>query len=207
MSGTFSLNVRPRIVTVGLARPRCNKRAHAFARDALAHAVVDAPAGEDHLRMIAGLLGAERQVIRIDADAVAADQARLERQEIPFGRRGGQHVAGVDAELLEDRGQLVHERDVEIALRVLDHLGGLGDLDRRRAMDAGLDHRAVDVGDDVERARILRRHHLDDGLEAVRLVAGIDALGRIADGEIAPACRPGRAAPAPARSLLRSAPG
>ncbi len=110
--------------------------------------------------------------------------------EIPFGRRGRQHVAGVDAELMKDRRQLVHEGDVEIALRVLDHLGGLGHLDRGRAMNAGRHHRAVDVGDDIERARILRRHHLDDGLEAMLLVAGIDALGRIADGEIAPALRP-----------------
>ena len=103
---------------------------------------------------------------------------------------GRQHVAGIDAEPMEDRGQLVHEGDVEIALRVLDHLGGFGDLDRRRAMDAGVDHRAVDVGDDVERRAHPARHHLDDGLEAVLLVAGIDALGRIADGEIASAFRP-----------------
>ena len=48
--------------------------------------------------MIAGLLRAVRQVIGIDADAVAADQARIERQEIPFGAGGGEHIAGVDAE-------------------------------------------------------------------------------------------------------------
>ena len=71
------------------------------------------------------------------------------------GRR--QHVAGVDAELMEDRRQLVHEGDIEIALGILDDLGGLGDLDRGRAVNAGLDHRAVDVGDDIERARVLRR--------------------------------------------------
>ena len=72
-------------------------------------------------------------------------------------RGGREHVAGVDAELVEDRRQFVHEGDVEIALRVLDDLGGFGDLDRRRAMNAGRDHRAVNVGDDVERRCILRR--------------------------------------------------
>ena len=46
------------------------------------------------------------------------------------------------------------------------------------------DHRSVDIRDDIERAGVLRRDHLHDGLEAVLLVAGIDALGRIADGEI-----------------------
>ena len=87
--------------------------------------------------MIAGLFGAIGQVIGIDADAVAADKSRLKRQEIPFGPRGGQHVAGVDAERMEDQRQLVHEGDVEIALGILDDLGGFCDLDRGRAMDAG----------------------------------------------------------------------
>ena len=77
MSGTFSLKVMPRIVTVGLARPRCNKRAHAFARYPFAHAVIDAASGENDFRMIAGLFGAECQVVRVDADAVPADQPGL----------------------------------------------------------------------------------------------------------------------------------
>ena len=77
MSGTFSLKVRPSTVTRSADAPfRCDQPAHAFARDALADAVVDAPAGQDDLGMIAGLLGAMGQIIGIDADAVAADQAR-----------------------------------------------------------------------------------------------------------------------------------
>jgi hypothetical protein len=67
-----------------------------------------------------------RQVVRVHADAVAADQARLERQEVPFGAGGLQHFQRIDAELVEDEAQLVHQRDVQIALRVLDHLGGFG---------------------------------------------------------------------------------
>ena len=54
-------------------------------------------------------------------------------------------------------------------------------------MDSGLHHRAIDVGDDIERAHILRRHYFDDGLEAVLLVARINPLGRIGDCEIASA--------------------
>jgi hypothetical protein len=37
---------------------------------------------------------------------------------------GLEHLGGVDADLVEDQRQLVHQRDVEVALRVLDHLGG-----------------------------------------------------------------------------------
>ncbi len=54
-------------------------------------------------------------------------------------------------------------------------------------MDTGGDDRAIDIGDDVERRRILRRYDLGDAFKAVRFVAGIDPLRRIADGEIAAA--------------------
>ncbi len=186
MSGTSSLKVKPSTVTRSGRVPLCRQQAQALARDRCADVVVDAPAGQDDLRVIAEALCAMRQVVGIDADAVPADQARREGEKIPFRRGGRQHVEGVDAELAENRGQLVHEGDVQIALRVLDHLRGLGDLDRRRPVDAGLEHRAVDGGDDVERRSVLSRHDLEDGLEAMRLVAWIDALGGVADGEVAP---------------------
>jgi hypothetical protein len=44
--------------------------------DELAHAVVDAPAGQDDLRVVAQHLGLVGQVVGVDADAVAAHQAR-----------------------------------------------------------------------------------------------------------------------------------
>ena len=77
---------------------------------------------------------------------------------------------------MADRRELVHEGDVEIALRVLDHLGGFGHLDRGR-LDAGGYDRAVDRGDDVGGGLVLAGQHLADGLEPVRSVARIDALG------------------------------
>ena len=151
--------------------------AHAFTRDTEADVIVDPAAGENDLRMIARHLGAMRQVIRIDTDAVTADEAWIERQKIPFGARSRNYVAGIDAERLADRGQLVHEGDVDVALGVFDHLGGFRHLDRRRAVNAGRDNRAVNIGDNIERLLILRRYHLHDGLEAMLCVAGIDALG------------------------------
>ena len=87
--------------------------------------------------------------------------------------------------LVEDHRQLVHQRDVEVALGVLDDLGGLGHLDAAGAVHAGGDRRsrrarpplssvaAVIAGDDL--------HDLGDG---VFLVAGIDALRRVADVEV-----------------------
>ena len=98
--------------------------------DPLAHAVIGRPPGEDHARQIAEALRAVAEIIRIDADAVAADQARAEGEEIPLGPGGLEHVQGGDAELAENLGDLVHEGDVDVALGILDHLGRLGGLDR-----------------------------------------------------------------------------
>src|SRR5215472_5136947 len=73
----------------------------AFVRDALAHAVVDLAPGQDDLRLIAGLLGPIRQIIRVDANAVTADQPRREFLEIPF--RGGrcEHVTSINTDAFE----------------------------------------------------------------------------------------------------------
>ena len=89
-----------------------------------------------------------------------------------------------DAHAIEDQRELVHQRDVEIALRVLDDLRGLGDFDRRRAVHARGDDRAVDTRDAFERLFVLSGDHLHDLLERVLLVAGVDALGRVAEEEI-----------------------
>ena len=51
-------------------------------------------------------------------------------------------------------------------------------------MNAGFHHRAVSIGNDVERLRILRRNHFRDRFQAMLLVAGVDALRRIAYVEI-----------------------
>ena len=45
-------------------------------RDVRAHVVVDAPPRQDDLRLVAELLGLHRQVVRVDPDAVAADEPR-----------------------------------------------------------------------------------------------------------------------------------
>ena len=122
-----------------------------------ADVVVDAAAGEDDLGLVAELLRLHRQVVRVDADAVAADQAGAELEEVPLRAGRLQHVGGADAHALEDDRQLVHQRDVEIALGVLDDLGRLGDLDRLRAVHARVDDRAVRVGDPLRASRRPRR--------------------------------------------------
>jgi hypothetical protein len=150
----------------------------------LAHAVVDAAAGQDDLRVVAQHLGLVRQVVGVDTDAVAAHQARFELQEVPLGAGGLQHLGGVDADLVKDDGQLVHERDVEVALGVFDDLGGLGRLDAELPVHAGTMMVFVQLGNLLQRLGRVARDDLEDLGERVFLVAGVDALGRIADKEV-----------------------
>ena len=58
------------------------------------HRVVGTAAGEDDLRVVADLRRAMGQIVGIDADAVAPDQARREVQEVPLGAGGIEHVVG-----------------------------------------------------------------------------------------------------------------
>src|SRR5882724_13678852 len=52
-----------------------------FASNTLTHAIVDPAAGQNHFRMIAGLFGPKRQIIGVNADAMATNEARLKWQE------------------------------------------------------------------------------------------------------------------------------
>ena len=159
-------------------------QANDLAGDVQRHVVVDAPAREDHLRVVADLLRLVRQVVGIDADAVAADEAGPERQEVPLAARGLEHLLRVDAEPVEDHGELVDERDVDVALRVLDHLGRLGDADRRGRVRAGLDDRAVELVDELGRLRRRAGRDLADRRQPVLAVARVDALRAVAGVEV-----------------------
>ena len=61
---------------------------------------------------------------------------------------------------------LVHEGDVDVALGVLDRLGRLGGLDRRRAEHAAAGHRAVDLRELLDDLRVLAGDHLGDLVDA-----------------------------------------
>ena len=118
---------------------------HRLLREERGDVVVDATAGEDDLGQVAELLGLHRQIVRIDADAVTTDETRGELQEVPLGAGGFEDVVRADAHAIEDQRELVHQRDVEIALRVLDDLCRFGDLDGGCPVDAGPDDGAVNL--------------------------------------------------------------
>ena len=157
---------------------------HHVLRHIFSHIVVDPAAGEDDLAVIAHHFRAIGQVIGIHADAVAAHQAGEEFQEVPLGSRSLQHGFGIDAHLIENDGKLVHEGDVDIPLAVLDDLRGLRHLDGFRPVYARFHHQLVDLRDGVQGLLIHTGNDLYDGFQAVHLVAGVNALRRIAHLEV-----------------------
>lgn len=105
--------------------------------DMRSHVVVEPTAGQNDLGMIADLLGFLCEVVRIDADAMTADQTGLERQKVPLGAGRGKDIVGVKLKAMKNHGQLVDKGDVDVSLGIFDDLGGFGDLDGGRAVGAG----------------------------------------------------------------------
>src|SRR3546814_18411363 len=69
-----------------------------------AHPVVEAAAGQNHLGVIADGFGLVRQIVRVDADAVADDQTGAELEAVPLGASGPTDHPGFDAEPDEATG-------------------------------------------------------------------------------------------------------
>ena len=115
-SGQSSLKVRPSTMHArALDLPAgANHQLDGLLGDELAHAVVDAPAGEDDLRVVAEHLGLVGQVVRVDADAVAADQAGPERQEVPFGAGG---LAAPPSVSMPSRSKMIASSFISAMLR------------------------------------------------------------------------------------------
>ena len=89
----------------------------------------------------------------------------------------------VDAEVAGEHRQLVHQRDVDVAEGVLEELDQLrlgGGPDRHDLVDEA----AVEGLDRAERVGVDARHDLGRVAEAPRGVAGVDALGRVAEEEV-----------------------
>ena len=100
------------------------------------HAVIDPPARMDDMRVIAYFLGLVGDIEWIDADAMASDQARPKRKEVPLGAGSFQDILGVYAQPVTDQRDFVDQGDVDVALRILQHLGKLRDPDRFRSVGA-----------------------------------------------------------------------
>src|SRR6476469_5581125 len=134
--------------------------------------------------MVADLLSLERQVVRIHTDAMATDESGSKRMEVPFRSCGLENFLGINAHSLENQGQLVHERDVQVTLRVFDDLRSLRDTDAGCTMRTRGYDRSVEAIYKIGCGRGGARCHFFDRGEAMQLVARIDSLRAVAREEI-----------------------
>ena len=116
------------------------------------------------------------QVVGIDADAVAADKTRCEFEEVPLCSGRVQDVVRVDTHAVKNDRQLVDQSDVQVALGVLDDLGGFGNFDGGGFVHAAGHDRSIDRRNDVEGFGILAGDDLQDLGKRVLVIPGIDPL-------------------------------
>src|ERR1700683_4157308 len=124
---------------------------HEFGCNVRSHVVIEAPTSQNHLGVVTDFSRLVRQIVRVDTNAMTADQAWSKRQKIPFRACGLQHLFRVYAEPLEYECQFVDQGDVKVALRVFDDLGGFGDSDAVRLVRTGAYDRAVELIDEGRR--------------------------------------------------------
>src|SRR5690606_6498065 len=148
------------------------------------HGVVETPPRKDDFGVIADALRLVRQVIRVNANAMPAHQSRPEWQKIPFCPCSFQYCLGVNAQTIENEGQLVDQGDIDVPLSILYDLGGFSHTDGRRFVGAGDNDVGIQAVHKVCHIRRGTRGDLPDVRHAVVLVAGVDPLGAVAGVEV-----------------------
>ena len=131
---------------------------------------------------VADLLGLVRDVEGVDTNTVTANKAR------PGGRKFHfvQAAANTSRVSISRRSHINATSlisEIDIALGVLQHLGELGDSDRRRGMNARCDDASVHGINNFQRVGCVGGDHFQDVVKASLLVSGIDALWRLTDIE------------------------
>ena len=123
---------------------------------------------------------------------MAADQSGFEMLKIPLGGGGLKHVERVDAHLVADDAEFIHQGDVDVTLGVFNDFGRLSHTDARSPMCPRLDDQVVGLCHGVEGALVTSPHHLYDGFHRVHFVTWVDPLRAVRDKEIfahgQPAC-------------------
>ena len=169
------------------------QRVHQAAHHVVGHGGVDVVGELDEAERAAEVAAhGPRQVARVDGQAVAADAGTGGEAHVPegLGRRGVDRLPHVDPEVRGEHRQLVHQGDVHVAEGVLEELRELGHpvspIPARSGPRAGRRSPAPPSNDassipDTTLGMVTRFH--------VR-VAGVDALGAVAEMEVGSGAEP-----------------
>lgn len=136
--------------------------------------------------MQTGALGAVREIVGGDTDALPCSDSRREAQGVPLRLDRRQHIDRVDLRSQEDSRMFIHHGNTEVAPGIHDDLSRLGHANRWCEVNARAHEVAVSLGHDAGRLRIAARDCLRGRLVTAGLVAGIDGLGRVVDDAAGP---------------------
>ena len=133
-----------------------------------------------------------RQVARVDWKAMTSNaRSGIKPHEAEgFGRGCVKGPPHIDTQVIGEHGDLVDQRDVDMAERVLDQLDQFrltGRLHRNRPLHEG----PVEVLHRTERRLVDTRHHFRGVRQAPLRIAGVEALRAVSDQKITAGCQLG----------------
>src|SRR5690606_14332820 len=117
-----------------------------------------------------------RQIVWVNANAMTSDKSRAERQEVPFSSSCSENSLCVDTHLVEDDGKFIDERDIQIALRILDDLRSLSNTDAFSLVRSCCDDAGVNFVNSVGHFGSRTRGNLANVWQPVIFVPGINPL-------------------------------
>src|SRR5574341_774958 len=115
---------------------------------------------------------------------MSPDETWRKLEKIPLRPRCIEKRLCINAETVKNKRQLIHERDIQIPLSILNDFCCLSNLDAWGSMNSRLHNYPICLRDDIERFRVLSRYDFHDLLERVLFISGIDALWRISNLEV-----------------------
>ena len=159
--------------------------------DPCAHGIVCVAPGQNDMWLMPQLLGAVSEIVGVDTDAVSSHQAGLEREKVPLRARRVEHIPDRQIKLGKDLGQLIHERDVDVPLRVLDDLCRLCSLDGGGAEDLPAVDRPVHFGKKIQRLLVFSGNDLGDRLDSVNRIPGVNPFRTVSQAKMRAAMKTG----------------
>ena len=147
----------------------------------LSHVIICLTPSQNNLRMVANRLCLIRQIVGVDTNTVASDQAGPEREKIPFAACCFQNIKRINTQPVKNHRQFIHKRNIKISLRIFNNLGGFSNFNSGRPMSARRHYPAIESGYFVECFRCVPGNNFDDCFQAMLLVSRVNALGRVAN--------------------------
>ena len=108
----------------------------------------------------------------------------LEGEEVPFRACSSENITGINIQFVKNYGKLIHEADVDVALRIFDGFCSFGYFDAWSEVGAGFDDGEVELVYLVRSFGGGTGGDLEDVFELTDFVAWVDAFGAVAYGEI-----------------------